>query len=108
MPIPDDIRPLLDEVKAELRDLYGARLDRLVLYGSYARGDAHNASDVDLLVVPESPVDPGREVRRMSKLSFRLGLKHGVLLSTLPISEDGYASSQSSWLENARQEGRSA
>jgi uncharacterized protein len=106
MPIPDDIRPLLDEVKAELRDLYGARLDRLVLYGSYARGDAHDESDVDLLVVLEGPVDPGREVRRMSELGFRLGLKHGVLLSTLPISIDEYASSQSAWLENARTEGQ--
>ena len=112
MPIPDDIRPLLDEVNAEPRDLYGARLDRLVLYGSYARGDVHDESDVDLLVVLEGPVDPGREVRRMSDVRSRLGLAHEVALSLLPVSSkdaeaaaEDATSAASPWLINVSREG---
>lgn len=41
----------LDRMVAALRD-WGA--DRVVLYGSYARGDFHASSDVDLLVVKET------------------------------------------------------
>ncbi len=38
-------------VKSELQTLYGKRLAKLILYGSYARGDQHEGSDIDFLVV---------------------------------------------------------
>ncbi len=47
----DQLRALSQDVKQALTELYGERLDRVILYGSYARGDFHNESDVDFLVV---------------------------------------------------------
>lgn len=47
----DQLRSLSQEVKQVLTELYGDRLDRVILYGSYARGDFHAESDVDYLVV---------------------------------------------------------
>ena len=35
-----DIEEILRELKAGLRDLYGERLVSVILYGSYARGEA--------------------------------------------------------------------
>ena len=45
------LQRLSQEVKQALTELYGERLDRVILYGSYARGDFHAESDVDYLVV---------------------------------------------------------
>jgi predicted nucleotidyltransferase len=47
----DDIQPILDEVVARLRERFGEDLVSVVLYGSYARGNAGAFSDIDLVVV---------------------------------------------------------
>jgi len=100
-----DIQPLLADLRAALEDLYGDRLAQLVLYGSQARGDAHAESDVDVLVVLEGPVEPGREIRRMRRVRTKLGLKHERALSLLPVSASEYQDRSSMWLQNVHQEG---
>jgi uncharacterized protein len=37
--------PVLKRFRAALDELYGDRIERLVLFGSRARGDAHDESD---------------------------------------------------------------
>jgi predicted nucleotidyltransferase len=48
---PPIVRRALGRFRAWLLERYGARLRELVLYGSRARGDADEDSDVDVLVV---------------------------------------------------------
>ena len=55
--LPEPVARALDDLRVALRALFGARLKRLVLFGSYARGTVHEDSDVDVLVV----VDPALE-----------------------------------------------
>ena len=43
----DDIQSFADEVREEL----GSRVDKVILYGSYARGDYVPGSDVDIAVL---------------------------------------------------------
>ena len=50
------IKPLLNELKRDLQELYGDRLVKLILFGSHARGEANLDSDIDLLAVLKSPV----------------------------------------------------
>lgn len=99
--VPSDIQPL----RAALEDLYGDRLVRLVLYGSQARGDAHDESDVDVIVVLGGPVQPGREIRRMSPVRTQRRLEYERALSLLPVSEADHRGRVSAWLQNAQQEG---
>lgn len=101
-----DLDALLADLRAALDDLYGDRLVRLVLYGSRARGDAHAESDVDVIVVLNGDVAPGREIRRMGDVRTRLGLRHEQALSLLPVSEEAYQEQSSAWLKNARTEGK--
>lgn len=58
------IQAILSELRERLQAIYGSRLDRLVLFGSQARGEAVAGSDVDVLVVLQGPVDAGLEIAR--------------------------------------------
>ena len=54
---------LLQLIKERLQHLYGARFRGLVLYGSMARGDNDDDSDLDLLCLLDGPVNPIKEIR---------------------------------------------
>ncbi|RYF62361.1 MAG: nucleotidyltransferase domain-containing protein [Cytophagaceae bacterium] len=49
--IPANIQTVLAQLKRELIDFYGGKLQKLVLFGSYARGDFHAESDIDVMPV---------------------------------------------------------
>jgi uncharacterized protein len=51
MPLPPATRAAIDEFAERARARFGDRLCRLVLFGSHARGEATEDSDVDLLLV---------------------------------------------------------
>ena len=53
---------LLQRIKERLQALYGPRFRGLVLYGSVARGDADDDSDIDLLCLLEGPVNIVKEI----------------------------------------------
>lgn len=83
----EKLRPVLEEFKRELRGIYGPRFKQLIVYGSYARGEAEEGSDLDLLVVLDRADDPLAERERLSEVIFKLALKYNIVLSVLPIAE---------------------
>lgn len=99
------IRDILGEFRQELEKLYGDRLKDIVLYGSWARGDATEDSDIDVLVLLRGKVIPGEEIDRMIDIITDINLKHGALLSVYPVSEDDYSTVNSPLLMNVRREG---
>ncbi len=96
---------ILNEFKRELRSLYGERLKDVILFGSYARGEAHAGSDIDVMVVLRGDVAPGREIDYMIDVITELNLKYSVLLSVVPVAEDKYLRRNSPLLLNVRREG---
>jgi uncharacterized protein len=99
------LEDVLGDLDRGLRDLYGRRYRGLVLYGSHARGEADEGSDVDLLLLLESPVQVGKEIRRSSGLVASLALQAGLVLSLVPVSVEDYRASSDPYLINARTEG---
>jgi len=102
------IKKILGEFRTEVEKLYGDKLKNILLYGSWARGDATKESDIDLLIVLEGKVIPGKEVDRMINIITDINLKYGVLLSVYPVSEEDYSTVNSPLLINVRREGMSA
>ena len=46
---------ILSEIRDRLAKVYGGRLVEVILYGSVARGEEHEDSDIDVLVLLKEP-----------------------------------------------------
>jgi len=102
---PPTLGGILAETRAALEVIYGDRLAALLLYGSYARGEARADSDVDVLAVLRGSVRPSYEIRRTSEALGDLSLRHDILLSCMFVSEDDFRNGDSPFLINVRREG---
>jgi predicted nucleotidyltransferase len=99
------IETLLQQLGTQLAALYGERLHRIVLYGSQARGDATEASDVDVMVVLEGDVDAWTEIQRMSEPALKVELEYEEMITLYPVSRDDFEREAIPVLVNARREG---
>jgi len=99
------LEDVIRDLDGGLLELYGDRHRSLVLYGSHARGEADDGSDVDLLLLLDGQVQTGTEIRRSSDLVASLSLESGRVLSLLPVNVEDYRSSPEPYLVNARREG---
>ncbi|HLG30241.1 MAG TPA: nucleotidyltransferase domain-containing protein [Candidatus Brocadiales bacterium] len=96
---------VIKEFRIEIERLYGKRLKKIVLYGSWARKEATEDSDIDVVVVLEGDVIPGREIDRMIDIITEINLRHNVLIAVYPVSEKDYLTLKSPLLMNVRREG---
>ena len=109
--LPKDLEEVLGRLARGLEAVYGVRYKGLVLYGSYARGEARRGSDVDLLVLlegergEEDRVRRTREVLRMEPVVWPLSLESGYVLSVLPVGVRDFRGAEEPFLWNAREEG---
>jgi len=99
------IQKVIEEFKMKVEELYGERLKNIILYGSWAREEATDESDIDLLVVIGGKVTPGKEIDRMIDIITEINLKYGVLIAVYPTSEADYSKINSPLLINVRREG---
>ncbi|HLA06178.1 MAG TPA: nucleotidyltransferase domain-containing protein, partial [Anaerolineales bacterium] len=86
--MPADVKQLLAELKSGLKQLYGERLTRLYLYGSYARGDQREGSDLDVLVVLDDFERAPIELDRTSDLVGDLSLEYEITVSLMFMREN--------------------
>lgn len=94
------------DFKRAMQALYGNRLNRVVLFGSRARGDYSNDSDIDFMVVlNDEKISRLDEINRFLDVQSTLSLKHNITISILPVSQTKYALSPLPVYLFARQEG---
>jgi predicted nucleotidyltransferase len=100
-----DAHAIAAAVAADLRELYGDRLKQVVLFGSWARGDAHPESDIDLLVVLDEVESRWREMDRMRDVLWEHSLANDAVVTELPVSERDFRDSDTPLLIRVRAEG---
>lgn len=103
---PFDPEEIARAVAADLRRLYDKRLRKVVLFGSWARGDAHPESDIDLLLVLDRVDDVWREHDRIDGILYRHSLENVTVVSALIVGEEEYSRAGRPVLIRARAEGR--
>ena len=95
---------MLAELRRGLEEIYGERLVKMVLFGSQARGDAEDGSDIDVLVVLRGEHGPEEEARA-DAIAAELSLRNDVVIICMMFSSERYDREQSPLLINVRREG---
>jgi len=98
------IKQMLAELNRGLAVLYAERLRGTYLFGSYARGDGDEESDVDVLIVLDEVEDYAAEVKRTSHLVSELSLKYGRSISCVYASREKWENDQTLFFLNLREE----
>ena len=83
--------PVLSRFRAALDEIYGDQIERVVLYGSRARGDAHTNSDYDVAVFLKELPDRWPELHRLADLRVKLIDETGTFFDILPYPAAAYA-----------------
>ena len=82
--------PILARFRAVLDEVYGARLERVVLYGSRVRGDARPNSDYDIAVFLHDMPDRAHELNRLADISTGILYELGECIHAIPYSARAY------------------
>ncbi len=99
------IKHVLKEVKNVLNDLYKDKLVDIILYGSYARGDQKDESDIDLAIIIDDDIRPFREIEQINDEIYDIDLKYSVVISIHPISKRKFLVENHSYFKNLKKEG---
>jgi predicted nucleotidyltransferase len=84
--IPLSLRPALEAYAARLQAVFGERLREVRLFGSFARGDASEDSDVDVLVLVDGLTD--REIGLAAGEVAPVLISTGLPLAPLPMATE--------------------
>jgi len=82
--------PVLIRFRTALDALYGDRIERVVLFGSRARGDAREDSDYDVAVFLNDLTDRWRELDRLADLGTDIVDETGAVIHSLPYRSGAY------------------
>ncbi len=99
-----EIKRLMTSFKDELARLYGTRLKGVYLFGSYARDEADEESDLDVMIVLDKLGNYSEEINRTGELVSRLSLDYGVTISRVFCSESQWSGDQTLFFLNVREE----
>lgn len=102
--LPPSLAQVVSQLREGLKELYGDRFRDLLLYGSYARGDFREWSDVDLLLLLDGPVDTIEEIHRIQPIKWPLSLANTVLLTVLPVSYQSFQQGETIFLRTVQRE----
>ncbi len=98
-------REIVREYREGLKEIFGDQLQSVILYGSRARGEDRQDSDIDLLCVLRGSFDYGEAIRRSSELTAGISLDRDVVLSRVFVSERDFSSRNLPFFMNVRREG---
>jgi predicted nucleotidyltransferase len=96
---------ILTEIKNFIQKLYQDKLDKIILFGSRARGDYRQDSDVDILIVLKNDFNYSQEIEKTSDFIGQLSLNYDMVISRSFANSFEYINSKIPFFLNVRREG---
>jgi uncharacterized protein len=84
------VDPILSRFRAALDEVYGERIERVVLFGSRARGDARPDSDYDVAVFLKNLNGFGKEAGRIAEIEADILSETGAVINAMPLQAGSY------------------
>lgn len=100
--LKDQIRK---EIRARLESAFQDRLQGVLLYGSEARNEAQEGSDVDLMVLLNGPVRLGRDLETIVEALYPVQLEIDAPIHATPVPADVFEAGEWNVYRSARREG---
>lgn len=76
-----DMKQILNVYIKQIQQIYGSYLSSIILYGSYARGDAHSDSDIDIMILVNLSDDEIRKyANQLSLATFDINLDNNLMI----------------------------
>jgi predicted nucleotidyltransferase len=100
----EQVRSLLGDLKADLKTALGDKLEELVLFGSYSRGDYSKYSDIDLIILVKDELTRS-ENATVDQLVSRYSLRYDIVISGLVYPIISYRNINTPFFLNVREEG---
>lgn len=93
----DRMRSLMEMYVAEIKKIYGSHLCQIILYGSYARGDYREDSDVDIMILLDmSDIDLKEYSKQLSYMTYDFNMDNDIDIKPIAKSERHFKK----WVEN--------
>ncbi len=101
-----DKAKIIKDFTETMKAHYGERLSKIILYGSYARGDFHAESDIDFMVIlNDKEVKASKEITHTYQLLNELTLKNDVWVSMFATSKSKFETATKALFRFVKQEG---
>jgi uncharacterized protein len=97
--------PVLKKFRKALTELYGERIERVVLFGSRARGDAKADSDYDVALFLKDLPDKWTEVGRLAALQLSIHDDTGLDVHIMPFRAGRWSDPASPLMFEIRKDG---
>ena len=95
--MPQTIQSLMEKYIIEIQKIYGTHLKRIILYGSYARGDSKLDSDVDIMILLDmSDLELKKYSQQLSYMTYDFNLDNDIDIKPIAKSENHF----NKWIVN--------
>lgn len=102
------LKLILNDVCSRAKSEIGSALDAVILYGSYARGDFDEESDIDIMIIADMSKDEIKALAKtFSDYSLDMDLKYDIVLSLMLQDKETYERYKQSYpfFKNIEREG---
>ena len=84
------VDPVLSKFRAALDEVYAERIERVVLFGSRARGDARPDSDYDVAVFLKDIDGFAKEAGTLAEIETDILFDTGAIINAMPLKAGSY------------------
>lgn len=95
--MPQIMQNLIEKYVIEIQKIYGVHLKKIIMYGSYARGDFRPDSDMDIMILLDmSDLELKQYSRQLSYMTYDFNLDNDIDIKPIAKSEEHFRK----WIEN--------